>query len=89
MTSDSSRLDELRGKLREVDEQIIDLIAERLNIVKGIGSFKKSRGLAIQDDIQERKNLNANIARAKNQIPLEMVEELTNLLAAWGRKHQE
>lgn len=91
MTSESknSRIEDLRTELRHVDDQIIDLVRARLKIVKGIGDYKKSQNMSIQDDIQERRNLTASITRAMGEIPKEMIEELTRLLASWGRKLQE
>lgn len=85
----NTRLFELRAALRTIDDQIIDLVAERFKIVKGIGDVKRQSGLEIQDDIQERSNLTANLTRAAQKIPKGLVEELTTLLAAWSRKHQE
>ena len=86
---DNPRLTELRAALRKIDDQIIDLVAERFKIVKGIGDVKKHAGLAIQDEDQELKNLAASLMRAAQKIPKGLVEELTTLLAAWSRKHQE
>lgn len=91
MTSvpEHARLAELRAVLRDIDDQIIDLVAERFKIVKGIGDVKKHAGIGIHDELQERRNLAANMTRAAQKIPKGLVEELTTLLVAWSRKHQE
>jgi chorismate mutase len=88
MASDTE-LETLRQELRTVDHQILDLIARRNSIVHSIGQVKKNQGLAIKDDIQEQKSLTANLQHAGIRIPALMVEELTKLLAAWGRKLQQ
>ena len=87
--SSESELEGLRDELRQIDHQIFDLVAERNAIVHRIGQVKKITGMPIKDDAQEQKSLNANLQHSGTRIPAPMVEELTKLLASWGRKLQQ
>ena len=46
-------LDELRGKIDEVDAEIVRLIAQRIRIVEEIGEEKKKQGKQIKDATRE------------------------------------
>ena len=43
------RLKQLRHKINEVDEQILQSLKKRVEISKSIGLVKKKKGIAIQD----------------------------------------
>jgi chorismate mutase/prephenate dehydrogenase len=47
-------LEELRGRLDSVDRQLVELVAERQNIVSEIGRMKYSSGKATRDYQREK-----------------------------------
>jgi chorismate mutase len=48
---------QLRKKVDEVDEQILQALGERVNICRAIGSFKKRNGLQVRDASRENQVL--------------------------------
>ncbi len=51
------RLYELRGRIDEIDKQIIELLEERIRVAKEIGKIKKELNLPIKDEEREREVL--------------------------------
>ncbi|MDK2990030.1 MAG: chorismate mutase [Methanoculleus sp.] len=47
-------LDAVRNGVREIDERIIDLVAERQRLATRIARFKQENGLPIRDEEQRR-----------------------------------
>jgi chorismate mutase len=45
---------ELRKSIDQLDRQIVELIAERLRLVKQVGEIKRGRGLEVYDPERER-----------------------------------
>ena len=58
-------LDDLRNKLSAVDRQLVDLIAERQNIVSEIGRNKQTTGKGTRDYAREKDVLDKGRARAE------------------------
>ena len=59
-------LDDLRANLSAVDRQIVDLIAERQQIVGEIGRNKRSDGTATRDYVREKDVLDMGRKQAEN-----------------------
>ena len=59
-------LEELRSKLTAVDEQIVELIAERQRIVGDIGRSKRSSGAGTRDYAREKDVIDMGRARAES-----------------------
>ncbi len=51
-------LDELRGRVNELNIKILDLINERTAVVQEIGKVKEKQGVNRYDPIREREMLN-------------------------------
>ncbi|HOB06512.1 MAG TPA: chorismate mutase [Methanoculleus sp.] len=47
-------LDAVRNEIREIDEKIIDLIAERQNLAAEVARIKREMGLPLRDEAQRR-----------------------------------
>jgi chorismate mutase len=47
-------LDAVRNKIQEIDEEIIDLVAERQRLAAKIARLKQEKGLPIRDDEQRK-----------------------------------
>ncbi|GEL08059.1 bifunctional 3-deoxy-7-phosphoheptulonate synthase/chorismate mutase [Salisediminibacterium halotolerans] len=65
----NEQLEELRGQLDEVNEQLVELISKRAEIAQEIGRVKRSQGLNRFDPVRERSML--NMIEEKNEGPFE------------------
>jgi chorismate mutase/prephenate dehydrogenase len=59
-----TELDDVRARIRELDDELIALAAERVRLVRRIGEIKRAAGLRLIDYAQERRVLDAAAARA-------------------------
>ena len=53
--TDSSKLDQLRNEIKEIDKQLVELISKRLRVAKQIGQIKSVQGLPIRNFQVEKK----------------------------------
>jgi chorismate mutase len=60
----SNQLENWRQAIDALDEQLLMILAERLQIVEAIGQFKKEQGLAPLDETRWQKVLQSKMARA-------------------------
>lgn len=51
-------IEQLREKIQQIDSNIIESLAQRLEISKQIGQLKIDQGKAVTDSLQERKLFN-------------------------------
>ena len=51
-------LQEIRGKLDQIDDQLIDLFSQRMRLVTQVAAYKKENGLPILDTGRERQIIN-------------------------------
>lgn len=58
-----SKLEDIRAKIDEVDEQIAELFAERINLVKDVSKLKHEQGLPIEDLKREKEVLEKHSKR--------------------------
>jgi chorismate mutase len=82
-------LEEFRNEIRDIDLKILDLIKERLEIAKKIGSYKKEHNYPIKNVKVEEKV----IERAKNHalslgIPTELATKVIRILIEFSVKIQ-
>lgn len=83
-------LDELRKQLSAVDEQIVDLIAERQRLVGEIGRDKQSRGVGTRDYAREKDVLDMGRAHAERAgIDPDLAEEVLRKLIHSSLASQE
>jgi chorismate mutase len=52
--TDEMNLDELRGEIRSIDHEIVELIAQRTYVAESIAAVKRDRGIPTTDESQER-----------------------------------
>lgn len=74
-------LENLRKEIDDIDEQLVELIAKRIEIVKKIGEFKKQNNLPVVDKNRFDKVLEkvANIAE-KQGISRDLISNIYNLI---------
>jgi chorismate mutase/prephenate dehydratase len=84
-----SSIEDLRKMVDEVDEKIVDAIAERIRLVKMIHEVKKSSGLAAVDEERERKVYHhvSEKAREKGLEP-SLVEKVYDAIIEYDRRLQ-
>ena len=51
-------LQEIRGKLDAIDNQLIDLFSQRMNLVKDVAAYKQEKNLPVLDTKREREIIN-------------------------------
>ncbi len=51
------RIHELRERIDEIDEEILELLDERVAVAKKIGEIKRERGISITDTEREEEVL--------------------------------
>jgi chorismate mutase/prephenate dehydrogenase len=86
----SRRLEELRKRILEVDEDLVDLVAERKALVREIGQIKSELGLPVLDPSREAAVVRraANMARERG-VDEELVRDVIWRIMASARDQQE
>lgn len=92
MTDDAptTRLDTLRQRIRDLDAELVALVAERRALVLEIGALKESLGLPVLDPPQEARVVRraAEMARATGTDE-ELVRDVLWRIIASARAEQE
>ncbi len=83
-------LEENRDKIEEIDKRIIQLLGERLVLVKKIGKIKRENNLSIEDVEREEKIKEEykKIAKEYNLDPEELWQVFNKILE-WSKKVQK
>ena len=88
MTSD--RLEELRRRILELDESLVDLVAERKALVREIGRIKSEAGLPVLDPAREAAVVRRAAAMAREkEVDEELVRDVIWRIMASAREEQE
>ena len=83
-------LNELRGSLSAVDQQLVELIAERQRIVAEIGKTKQSAGTGTRDYVREKEVLDMGRAQATSMgVDPDLIEDLLQMLIRTSLESQE
>lgn len=87
---DEKALDELRARIRHVDEELVRLVGERRELVLRIGEAKEALGLPVLDPSQEARVVRraAGLARELG-VDQEMVRDVVWRIIASARDAQE
>ena len=85
-----SDLGRLRDRIRQIDAELLELVAERMETAKSIGRHKKQEGVPLRDWNVERQVLdNAEELAGKLDLPPQAVRSLMQSLIAASRDEQE
>lgn len=84
----NNKLQILRDELREIDDQLMRLISQRVTVIKKIGAIKLMHGLPIYDASRELENKERNRELTSDVAPAAFVDDLSDLLAKWSRHIQ-
>ena len=85
-------LEDLRGKIDDVDAQIVELIGERIRIAEEIGRGKKAEGRLIEDKERENRvleNIKSIVRDKKIDISQEDIENIYQRIIAACRSIEE
>ena len=82
-------IEQLRPRIDAIDDQILDLLAQRAGAALEVGDYKKRRGLPVHDP--ERENSVVNRMQTGNQGPLssEAIERIYRTIIGEMRKLEE
>jgi chorismate mutase len=83
------RLEELRQRIMEVDEELVDLIGERKSLVVEIGEIKNELGLPVLDPAREAAVVRraASLAR-DHDLDEELIRDVIWRIIASARSEQ-
>ncbi len=85
-----SRIKELRAQIEEVDGQLIELVAKRLELAVQVGQQKKKLGAPIRDWSVEKQVIDrADRSAQRLQLPAELVRSIMQLLIQESCAFQE
>ena len=83
-------LTECRAQIEHIDDQLLALLAERQQVVKKIGQVKNELGLAVKDDIVEKKIIDRARSKARSYgIAENMAEEFAYLCIRYAVASQD
>ncbi|RLG56971.1 MAG: chorismate mutase [Candidatus Hydrothermarchaeota archaeon] len=82
-------IDKLRKQIDEIDEEILTLIAKRMQKAKKIGEIKRTKGLKIKDNEREREVIEKWKRKAKElNLSKEFVEKIVKEIIRESRDVQ-
>jgi len=82
-------IDKLRKQIDEIDEEILTLIAKRMQKAKKIGEIKRTKGLKIKDNEREREVIEKWKRKAKElNLSKEFVERIVKEIIRESRDVQ-
>lgn len=82
-------LEENRERIGEIDQEIIRLVAERMEVSAEIGALKKELDLNVRDQQVEHRVLNKATRLAERyHVDPELAKSLMNLLIAYSLRRQ-
>ncbi|RLG59565.1 MAG: chorismate mutase [Candidatus Hydrothermarchaeota archaeon] len=83
-------IDRLRKQIDEIDEEILTLIAKRMQKAKKIGEIKRTKGLKIKDNEREREVIEKWKRKAKElNLSKEFVEKIVKEIIRESRDVQD
>ena len=76
-----NKIKDLRSKINEIDKKLLDLIIERLQVVREIGREKSEKGIGIIDKNREQEIFKKLIGQAeKQEIDPEIIRKIWKML---------
>ena len=88
MTLDN-RIKDFREKIDRLDDQLIDIIVERLSLTLDIGQIKEEINLNITDNNREQEIINRMTQRLNGRLNPKEIEKIFNLIFQISKKLQK
>jgi chorismate mutase len=82
-------LEALREAIDRIDQQILELVAERVRVVLAVGDYKRKKGLPIYDPERERKVLERLSRLAGSKLDPETVRRIFERLIDESRRLEQ
>jgi len=80
---------ELRRQIDQIDSQILELVARRVEIVLQVGDYKRRHGLRVYDPERERRLLEHLASRAPSPLDRETVRRVFERLVDESRRLEQ
>ena len=85
----NSSLDKLRKEIDEIDDQLLGLLAGRLDIVRKIGLYKKQNGLKTFDEKRWRDVLESKLSKGDSLgLSREFIKKLYSIIHEFSLKEE-
>ena len=81
-------LQEIRGRLDEIDTRLVELFEKRMELCGQVAEFKIGTGKAVYDGQREKQKLDAVAAMARNEFNRKGVHELFSQIMTISRRLQ-
>lgn len=88
MTLDN-RIKDFREKIDRLDDQLIDIIVERLSLTLDIGEIKEEINLNITDNNREQEIIDRMTQRLNGRLNPKEIEKIFNLIFQISKKLQK
>lgn len=86
---DNMSLDELRDEIRSIDQEIVELIAQRTYVAESIAAVKQAEGLPTTDESQEEAVMDRAGKNAERfELDSNLVKAIFRLLIELNKVHQ-
>lgn len=86
----NDELENWRKQIDAIDKKIIDSLAERIEIVKKIGKYKKEKKISALDKKRWQEILKYNLSKAQGLgLPKKFIKDLLNLIHKQSLKIQK
>ncbi|MHC1684866.1 MAG: prephenate dehydratase [Clostridiaceae bacterium] len=85
----SNGLDPLRKEIDEIDSTLLKLLQRRMEVVKGVGEYKKANNLPIFNENREQQVIDKIVAKLNNPIIENEMVELFNTIMKVSRDYQD
>lgn len=82
-------LEELRGQIDAVDQQILRLLHERVRLVVKVGEYKRERGMPVYDPSRERSLLERLCKSAEPPLDAETIRRIFERLVDESRRIEQ
>jgi len=83
-------LEDWRKKIDEFDEELLHILAKRINIVREIGKFKKTHGITPLSEKRWQEVLKSKLSKASSlNLSVEFIERLYNLIHEYSLKIEQ
>ena len=83
-----NQLNKYRDQIDQIDRQIIKLLEERFEVVRGVGEYKKAKGFPVLDAAREKQKLEA-LTKLCEESKRTYMEEILKGIMAQSRRFQE
>lgn len=80
-------LEDWRKQIDILDEELLHVLAKRINIVRKIGKLKKARGIKLLDENRWQEILQSKLSKARSlNLPVDFIKKLYSLIHEYSLK---